>query len=49
MQFKDIRGAIVLVPNINESSIQAATLYVTYWPDRDVPDAYAELRLMVEQ
>jgi hypothetical protein len=49
MQFKDIKGAIVLVPNINESSIQAATLYVTYWPDRDVPDAYAELILMVEQ
>lgn len=45
MQVKDIKGAIVLLPDTRRHNIEAATLSVTYWPDRDIHDAYAELIL----
>lgn len=46
LQVKDIKGAIVLLPDTRRHNIEAATLSVTYWPDRDIHDAYAELILM---
>jgi hypothetical protein len=45
-QVKVIRGALVLLPSTRRHNIEAATLSVTYWPDRDIQDAYAELILM---
>ncbi|WP_339101481.1 T6SS effector BTH_I2691 family protein [Pseudomonas atacamensis] len=45
-QVKVIKGAIVLLPSTRRHNIEAATLSVTYWPDRDIHDAYAELILM---
>jgi len=45
-QVKDIRGAIVLMPDTRRHNIEAATLSLTYWPDRDIHDAYAEIKLM---
>lgn len=45
-QVKVIKGAIVLLPSPRRHNIEAATLSVTYWPDRDIQDAYAELILM---
>jgi hypothetical protein len=46
LQVKDIKGAIVLLPDTRRHNIEAATLSVTYWPDRDIHDVYAELTLM---
>jgi hypothetical protein len=46
LQVKDIRGAIVLLPDTRRHNIEAATLSLIYWPDRDIHDAYAELILM---
>ncbi|PTR26254.1 MULTISPECIES: T6SS effector BTH_I2691 family protein [unclassified Pseudomonas] len=46
LQVKDIKGAIVLLPDTRRHNIEAATLSVTYWPDRDIHDAYAQLILM---
>lgn len=46
LQIKDIKGAIALLPDTRRHNIEAATLSVTYWPDRDIHDAYAELTLM---
>ncbi|MNR17042.1 hypothetical protein D3C85_1336820 [compost metagenome] len=46
LQVKDIKGAVVLLPDTRRHNIEAATLSVTYWPDRDIHDAYAELILM---
>ncbi|MGH8386688.1 MAG: T6SS effector BTH_I2691 family protein [Pseudomonas sp.] len=46
LQVKDIKGSIVLLPDVRQHNIEAATLSLTYWPDRDIPDAYAELTLM---
>ena len=45
-QVHDIKGAVVLLPDRRRHNIEAATLSVTYWPDRDIHDAYAELILM---
>lgn len=39
----DISDNLELIPNIEKHSREAATLSVTYWPDRTVPDAYAKL------
>ncbi|MDR0183445.1 hypothetical protein [Lysobacter arvi] len=36
-----IRGAIALVGNFKRMSIEAATLRVTYWPDRNQPELCA--------
>ena len=46
LQIKDIKGAIVLMSDTRRHNIEAATLSLTYWPDRDIHDAYAELTLM---
>ncbi|CAI8803335.1 membrane hypothetical protein [Pseudomonas sp. IT-P176] len=46
MQVKDIQGAIVLLLESRHYNIEGATLSLTYWPDRDVQDAYAELITM---
>ncbi|AZE88678.1 T6SS effector BTH_I2691 family protein [Pseudomonas orientalis] len=45
-QVNDIKGAVVLLPDRRRHNIEAATLSVTYWPNRDIHDAYAELILM---
>jgi hypothetical protein len=46
MPVKDIEGAIVLLLESRHYNIEGATLSLTYWPDRDVQDAYAELIAM---
>lgn len=46
LPIKDIKGAVVLLPDNRRHNIEAATLSLTYWPDRDIHDAYAELVLM---
>ena len=46
MPVKDIQGAIVLLLESRHYNIEGATLSLTYWPDRDVQDAYAELSTM---
>ena len=46
MQVKDIQGAIVLLLESRHYNIEGATLSLTYWPDREVQDAYAELITM---
>ncbi|MCY1452271.1 hypothetical protein D9M71_691810 [compost metagenome] len=43
MQVKDIHGSIALIEDAGKSNIEAATLALTYWPDSEVVDAYAEL------
>jgi len=40
-----ITGHIELTPSLGRHSIQAATLNVTYWPDRNSPEAYAHLEV----
>ncbi|MCU7241158.1 hypothetical protein OC929_24210, partial [Pseudomonas peradeniyensis] len=40
-----ITGHIELTPSLGRHSIQAATLNVTYWPDRNSPEAYAHLEI----
>lgn len=42
----EISSSIALLPDTRKHNIEAATLSLTYWPDRDSPDAYAELVLM---
>ena len=49
LQIKDIKGAIELLPDSRRHNIEAATLSLTYWPNRDILDAYAELTLMDHQ
>lgn len=43
IHLKKIKGKIALLND--NTQIEAATLSVTYWPDRDAHDAYAELIL----
>ena len=45
-QLKKIKGTIVLLPDSRRHNIEGATLSLTYWPDRDVPDGYAEVILI---
>jgi hypothetical protein len=40
---EEISGSIELNPDIGKHNILAATLSVTYWPDRSAVDAYAEI------
>ncbi|MCE0917268.1 hypothetical protein LU671_23500, partial [Pseudomonas sp. NMI760_13] len=40
-----INGHIELTPSLGRHSIQTATLNVTYWPDRNSPEAYAHLEI----
>ncbi|MFT0870222.1 hypothetical protein ABZO33_26640, partial [Pseudomonas sp. CAM1A] len=41
-----ITGHIELTPSLGRHSIQAATLNVTYWPDRNSAEAYANLEVL---
>ncbi|POA17826.1 hypothetical protein C1886_19855, partial [Pseudomonas sp. FW300-N1A1] len=45
-QVKDIQGAIVLLLEARHYNIEGATLSLTYWPDREVQEAYAELSMV---
>ncbi|MNN60498.1 hypothetical protein D3C81_1756870 [compost metagenome] len=45
-QLKDIQGAIVLLLEARHYNIEGATLSLTYWPDREVQEAYAELTMV---
>ncbi|MBO9551445.1 T6SS effector BTH_I2691 family protein [Pseudomonas sp.] len=41
--YEEFTGAIELTPQIGRHNIIAATLSVAYWPDRNIPEAFAEL------
>jgi hypothetical protein len=43
VQVKDVYGSIILIEGAEKSNVEAATLALTYWPDSEVVDAYAEL------
>ncbi|MNJ45498.1 hypothetical protein D3C77_405960 [compost metagenome] len=45
MQVLDITGILILSPGRRFKKIEASTLSLTYWPDRDVLDGYATLTL----
>ncbi|WP_146038413.1 hypothetical protein [Pseudomonas sp. FW300-N1A1] len=45
-QVKDIQGAIVLLLETRHYNIEGASLSLTYWPDREVQEAYAELTMV---
>ncbi|MNJ42804.1 hypothetical protein D3C77_377810 [compost metagenome] len=45
MHILDIKGKALLPDDRAQSNIAAATLSITYWPDRDNYDAYAKLIL----
>lgn len=45
MQALDITGVLILSPGRRFKKIEASTLSLTYWPDRDVLDGYATLTL----
>ncbi|MFV7466462.1 hypothetical protein ACNPOL_25705, partial [Pseudomonas shirazica] len=36
-------GAVNLIATIGSHTIRAATLLISYWPDRRLPDAYVEV------
>jgi len=40
---KRFRGSIALIEEGRQQSIEAATLSLTYWPDRELIDAYTEI------
>jgi hypothetical protein len=46
--YMEINGTLELIPEIAKNNIEAATLSVTYWPDRAIPDAFAELTVQVQ-
>ncbi|MNJ41691.1 hypothetical protein D3C77_366220 [compost metagenome] len=46
MQIKDIKGSAAIPEDTTPHNIEAATLSLTYWPNRDIQDAYAALTLM---
>ncbi|MFJ2981022.1 MULTISPECIES: hypothetical protein [unclassified Pseudomonas] len=41
--FEDFTGSIELTSDIGQRNIVAASLSLTYWPDRSLPDSYAEI------
>ncbi|MFK5736359.1 hypothetical protein KW869_22735, partial [Pseudomonas urmiensis] len=41
--YYDLKGSVELIPDIGRHNILAATLSITYWPDRAIPDAYAKI------
>ncbi|MBH3413659.1 T6SS effector BTH_I2691 family protein [Pseudomonas putida] len=41
-------GSIALTPDIGRHNIMAASLLITYWPDRSIPEAYAETAVQEE-
>lgn len=40
---REIDGSIELTPDAGKHNIAAVTLSVTYWPDRNTPEAFAEV------
>jgi hypothetical protein len=46
--YMEINGTLELIPEIAKNNIEAATLSVTYWPDRGIPDGYAEITVQVQ-
>lgn len=40
---REFIGSVELTPYIGAPSILAASLFICYWPDRGLPDSYAEL------
>ncbi|WP_165976060.1 T6SS effector BTH_I2691 family protein [Pseudomonas putida] len=44
----EITGTIELIPTLSQHNIIAATLSLTYWPEKSSPNAYAEI-VLVEQ
>ncbi|MBF8795763.1 oxidoreductase [Pseudomonas monteilii] len=42
-KYRKITGAVELNPEIAEHNIKAATLVITYWPNRSIPNAYSEI------
>ncbi|MBO2893432.1 T6SS effector BTH_I2691 family protein [Pseudomonas asiatica] len=43
MSWLEITGAVNLIATIGSHTIRAATLLISYWPDRRLPDAYVEV------
>ncbi|MEN5303497.1 T6SS effector BTH_I2691 family protein [Pseudomonas sp. TWI628] len=46
--FEVFGGTIELTPDIGRHNITSASLLIAYWPDRNIPDAYAEIALQGE-
>lgn len=40
--YEAFSGTLALAPEIGRHNVVAATLSVAYWPDRNIPDAFAE-------
>ena len=45
--YTQLNGSIELINPMGRHSIEAATLAVAYWPDRELSDGYAEITLQV--
>ncbi|MNE63443.1 hypothetical protein D3C80_1587940 [compost metagenome] len=43
MSWLEITGTVNLMATIRPHTIRAATLLISYWPDRRLPDAYIEV------
>jgi len=41
----EIKGYLELIPEIGQHNIHAASLFVSYWPDRNIPNSYAEITI----
>ncbi|WP_218572252.1 apolipoprotein A1/A4/E family protein, partial [Pseudomonas sp. MN1F] len=46
---KVITGTVELTPDIGRHNILSATLVSAYWPDRNIPDAVAEVKIQAEK
>jgi len=46
---KVITGTVELTPDIGKHNILSATLVSAYWPDRNIPDAVAEVKIQEEK
>ncbi|PVZ42635.1 T6SS effector BTH_I2691 family protein [Pseudomonas sp. CC120222-01a] len=46
--FAYFNGTIELTSDIGRHNITAASLLIAYWPDRNIPDAYAEMAIQGE-
>ncbi|MFJ4157141.1 hypothetical protein ACIPZF_20365 [Pseudomonas sp. NPDC089752] len=43
-----VTGSIELSPDLGKHNITSATLFLAYWPDRDIPSAVAEIVIQEE-
>ncbi|MFJ4054393.1 T6SS effector BTH_I2691 family protein [Pseudomonas sp. NPDC089743] len=41
----ELKGYLELIPEIAQHNIHAASLFVSYWPDRHSPNSYAEITI----